>query len=59
MSCLHTQQPHIVALHCNCHIAALITNASRKVLLNELEDLTTKNSPKRLWELNNSSILLK
>ena len=41
MSRLRTQQPHIVALHCNCHIAALIANASCKVLPNELEDLTT------------------
>ena len=41
MSRLRTQQPHIVALHCNCHIAALIANGSCKVLPNELEDLTT------------------
>ena len=39
MSRLRTQQPHIVALHCNCHIAALIANASCKVLPNELKTL--------------------
>ena len=56
MSRLVTQQPHLVAIHCNCHIAALIANASCKVLPGELEDLTTdvwyyfQKSQKRLRE---------
>ena len=56
MSRLCSQQPHIVALHCNCHIAALIANASCKVLPNELKELNTdvwyyfQNSPKRQRE---------
>ena len=30
-----------IALHCHCHIAALIANEACKVLPDELEDLTT------------------
>ena len=56
MSRLRTQQPHLVAIHCNCHIAALIANASCKVLPSQLEDFTvdiwcySQKSPKRLKE---------
>ena len=38
---LQTEQPSLVAIHCNCHIAALIVNASCKVLPDNLEELTT------------------
>jgi hypothetical protein len=41
MSCLRLKQPSLVALHCNCHIAALIANASCKVLPDYLEELTS------------------
>ena len=40
MSRLRCKQPALVALHCNCHIAALIANEACKVLPDELEDLT-------------------
>ena len=33
---LQTEQPSLIAIHCNCHIAALITNASCKVLPDNL-----------------------
>ena len=51
---LQTEQPSLVAIHCNCHIAALIVNASCKVLPDNLEELTTdvfyyfQKSPKRI-----------
>ena len=51
---LRCKQPALVALHCHCHIAALIANEACKVLPNELEDLTTyvwyyfQKSPRRL-----------
>ena len=41
MSRLRCKQPVLVALHCHCHIAALIANEACKVLPDELEDLTT------------------
>ena len=41
MSRLQCKQPALVALHCNCHIAALIANEACKVLPDEIEDLTT------------------
>ena len=41
MSRLRYKQPALVALHCQCHIAALIANEACKVLPDELEDLTT------------------
>ena len=41
MSRLRCKQPALVALHCQCHIAALIANEACKVLPDELEDLTT------------------
>ena len=41
MSRLRYMQPALVALHCHCHIAALIENEACKVLPDELEDLTT------------------
>ena len=53
---LHAQQPSLVAVHCNCHIAALIANGACKVLPNNLEELTTdvfyyfQKSPKRIRE---------
>ena len=40
MSRLQCKQPALVALHCQCHIAALIANEACKVLPDELEDLT-------------------
>ena len=40
MSWLRCKQPALVALHCHCHIAALIANEACKVLPDELEDLT-------------------
>ena len=49
---LQAEQPSLVAIHCNCHIAALIANACCKVLLDNLEELTIgifyyfKKSPK-------------
>ena len=54
MSRLRCKQPALVALHCHCHIAALIANEACKVLPDELEDLTTdvwyyfQKSPRRL-----------
>lgn len=53
---LQAEQPSLVAIHCNCHIAALIANACCKVLPDNLEELTTdifyyfKKSPKRIRE---------
>ena len=53
------KQPSLVALHCNCHIAALIANALCKVLPDCLDELTSDilyyfhNSSKRLRELEN------
>ena len=55
---LQAEQPSLIAIHCNCHIAALIANASCKVLPDNLEELTTdvfyyfQKSPKRVreWE---------
>ena len=41
MSWLRCKQPTLVALHCHCHIAALIVNEACKVLSDEFEDLTT------------------
>ena len=41
MSRLRCRQPALVALHCHCHIAALIANEVCKVLPDELEDRTT------------------
>ena len=41
MSWLQCMQPALVALHCFCHIVALIVIEACKVLLDELEDLTT------------------
>ena len=41
MSWLRCRQPALVALHCHCHIAALIANEACKVLLDDMEDLTT------------------
>ena len=41
MSRLRCKQPALVALHCHCHIAALIANEACKVLPDESEDLTT------------------
>ena len=41
MSQLRCKQPALVALHCHCHIAALIANEACKVLPDELKDLTT------------------
>ena len=41
MSQLRCKQPALVALHCHCHIAALIANEAYKVFPDELEDLTT------------------
>ena len=38
---LQTEQPSLIAIHFNCHIAALISNASCKVLPDNLEKLTT------------------
>ena len=54
MSQLWCKQPALVALHCHCHIAALIANEACKVLPDELEDQTTdvwyyfQKSPRRL-----------
>ena len=54
MSRLRCKQPALIALHCHCHIAALIANEACKVLPDELEDLTTdvwyyfQKSPRRL-----------
>ena len=54
MSRLRCKQPALVALHCHCHIAALIANEACKVLSDEFEDLTTdvwyyfQKSPRRL-----------
>ena len=54
MSWLRCKQPALVAVHCHCHIAALIENETCKVLPDELEDLTTdvwyyfQKSPRRL-----------
>ena len=51
---LQAEQPSLIAIHCNCHIAALIANASCKVLPDNLEELTTdvfyyfQKSPKRI-----------
>ena len=49
---LRCKQAALVALHCHCHIAALIANDFYKDLPEELEDLTTdvwyQKSPKRL-----------
>lgn len=56
MSRLRSKQPAIVALHCHCHIAALIANGACKLLPNELEDLATdvwyyfQKSPRRMRE---------
>ena len=41
MSWLRCKQPVLVALHCHCHIGALIANEAYKVFLDELEDQTT------------------
>ena len=41
MSRLYLKQPALTALHCNCHIAALIANHACKVMPKELEELTT------------------
>ena len=38
---LRCKPPTLVALHCHCHIAALIAKEACKVLPDELEDLTT------------------
>ena len=54
LSRLRCKRPALVALHCHCHIAALIANEACKVLPDELEDLTTdvwyyfQKSPRRL-----------
>ena len=54
MSRFRCKQPALVALHCHCHIAALIANEACKVLPDELKDLTTdvwyyfQKSPRRL-----------
>ena len=59
MSRLREKQPGLIALHCNCHIAALIANASCKELPDCLEELTTDiwyyfhKSSKRLREFEN------
>ena len=51
---LQVEQPSLIAIHCNCHIAALIANASCKVLPDNLEELTTdvfyyfQKNPKRI-----------
>ena len=37
MSRLRCKQPALVALHCHCHIEALIANEACKVLPDELE----------------------
>ena len=34
------KQPHLVAFHCDCHLAALTANNPSKVLPNYLDDLT-------------------
>ena len=60
MSQLRCKPPALVALHCHCHIAALIANEACKVLPDELEDLTTvPESPRKLrqFEELNSEIL--
>ena len=41
MSRLCINQPGLVALHCNCHIAALIAKASCTILPDYLEELTS------------------
>ena len=41
MSILRSKQPGLIALHCNCHIAALTANHACTVMPKELEDLTT------------------
>ena len=41
MSRLRSKQPGLIALHCNCHIAALIANHACLVIPKELEELTT------------------
>ena len=41
MSRLRSKQPGLIALHCNCHIAALIENHAYSVIPKELEELTT------------------
>ena len=41
MSRLRSKQPALVAMHCHCHIAALVAHSACKVLPNDLEDLTT------------------
>ena len=58
MSRLRCKQPALIALHCHCHIAALIANEACRVLLDELEDLTTdvwyyfQKRPRRLvWRI--------
>ena len=56
MSRLRSKQPGLIAMHCNCHIAALIANSACKVLPAEVEELTTdvwyyfQKSPKRKRE---------
>ena len=56
MSRLRCKQPALVALHCHCHIAALIANEACKVWPDELEDLTTdvwyyfQRSPRKLQQ---------
>ena len=60
MSRLRCKQPALVALHCHCHIAALIANKACKVLPDELENLTTdvlfyfQKSPRRLRQFEDS-----
>ena len=41
MSRLRSKQPALIALHCNCHIAALVANHACTVMPKELEELTT------------------
>ena len=63
MSRLQEKQPSLVTVHCNCHIAALIANASCKVLPECLEELTTDiwycfhKSSKRIREFEISCVL--
>ena len=60
MSRLRCKQPALVALHCRCHIAALIANEACKVLPDELEDLKNdvwyyfQKSPRRLRQFEES-----
>ena len=64
MSQLRVKQPHLVALHCNCYIAALIANYSARFCqmnwksLQQMCGITFRKVPSGFANLSNSKLLL-